>query len=318
MTTTLEMFQNAHIRIAPHINETPLIRVHQLDDALGCRVYAKLENMQKTHAFKIRGVLNRILQMNEEERNTGIVAASSGNHGKALSFAAKQLGMHATVVVPYAASEFKVDAIKQYGAKVVFSETEDRMTIAENLADEHGYTNIPPYDDYDVIAGQGTVGLEIITQQPDLEYLIVPTSGGGLLGGISQALKESDAGIRVYGAEPASIPRYTKSLSEGKRVHVPANTTVADALVSDQPGKKNFPIIQKYTDGMLHADDETILKAMNLLLLEGKIFAEPSASITLAPLMNKKMNVNQNDKVCLVISGGNAGLDSFEKLQDIE
>ncbi|WP_020006703.1 threonine/serine dehydratase [Salinicoccus albus] len=311
MAVSLEKIQNAHVRIAPYINETPLIRMHHLDDISGCKIFAKLENMQKTHAFKIRGVLNRFLQMEEETRNRGVIAASSGNHGKAVSFTAKQLGIHATVVVPYTASEFKVEEIKKQGAKVVFSKVEERMTMAKNLAERHGYINIPPYDDEDVIAGQGTVGLEILSQQPGLDYVIVPTSGGGLLGGISTAIKRASASIKVYGAEPSALPRYTNSLSAGRLTRVPAKETIADALVTDQPGEKNFPIVQKYSDGMLSADDETILKAMELLLSEGKILAEPSASITLAALMEDKLDAGPNDKVCLVLSGGNAGLDYF-------
>lgn len=314
---TLQMIDDATKRIQGHITETPLIRAWALDEALGCRVYLKLENMQITGSFKFRGAMNKILKMSSRDKEKGIITASSGNHGKAVAYAAKSLGIKATVVVPDTASPFKIRSIEQYGADIIRCNVSERFTISEALAEKHSYTLLHPYDDADIMAGQGTIGSEIINALPNIDKIIVPTSGGGLLGGILSAVKPIMEDIKVYGAEPASVPRYTISLKAGQRREVDDQHTLADALVTNQPGIENFPVIQKHADGILNVQEEMLLPATRLMLMEGKIFAEPSGCIGIAAILSKQLKVNATDDVCFVISGGNAGAALLKQLDNI-
>ncbi|GAA3729009.1 threonine/serine dehydratase [Salinicoccus jeotgali] len=314
---TIQMIDDAAKRIQEHITETPLIRARALDEALGCRVYLKLENMQITGSFKFRGAMNKILKMSSRDKEKGIITASSGNHGKAVAYAAKSLGIKATVVVPDTASPFKVHSIEQYGADIIKCNVSERFTISEELAEKHGYTLLHPYDDADIMAGQGTVGSEIINASPNIDKIIVPTSGGGLLGGILSAVKPVMENIKVYGAEPASVPRYTVSLKAGERKKVEDQHTLADALVTNQPGIENFPVIQKHADGMLNVQEEMLLSATRLMLMEGKILAEPSGCIGIAAILSKQLKVNADDDICFVISGGNAGDALLKQLESL-
>ncbi|GAB3067073.1 threonine/serine dehydratase [Salinicoccus sesuvii] len=314
MKITLAAIKEAQSKIAPYIIKTPLIRTYALDEILGCEVYLKLENMQVTHSFKYRGAINKMLNLTLKEKQNGIVTASSGNHGKAVAHAAKQLGIEATVVVPNTASPFKIAAIEQYGATVVECDVTERFAVSERLAEVHGYTLFHPYDDEEIIVGQGTVGLEILSQHPALDTVIVPTSGGGLLAGLLTAIKQSNTDIRILGAEPYNMPRYSESLTQKKRVKVESRNTIADALVTAQPGKLNFPIVQTYADGMLKVADDATIKAVELMLIESKILSEPSGAIGPAAILDGAYSPALVEKVCFVISGGNIGLEQLSKL----
>jgi threonine dehydratase len=306
--------RNAAGRIRPYVRTTPLIRLEALDEHLGCRVYAKLENLQVTGSFKFRGAMNAALQLTEGQLAHGLVAASSGNHGKALSHAAKLLGTTATIVIPDTAPSVKVDAIEALGATVVRSSVEERFQVAESLASEMGASLIPPYDDPRIMAGQGTVGLEIAQQLPDASVVVAPVSGGGLLGGLSLAMKKTLPNVRVYGAEPAARPRWTKSLEAGVPVTVRSNPTLADALVTLTPGKACFPVVRAHADGVVAVGENALLSASNLLLTEGKILAEYSSAIGIAAVREGLIGVSPEDRVCFVISGGSIGFDQIDRL----
>ncbi|MDO5650456.1 MAG: threonine/serine dehydratase, partial [Gallicola sp.] len=268
-------------------------------------------------SFKLRGAMNKSLILTPEELQKGIVTASSGNHGRALSHAAKMLDSKAIVVVPDTTPAIKINAIKDLGAEVVLSETSVRFKTAEKISEETGGTYIHPYNDYDVMAGQGTIGLEIMKQQPDLDIVIFPTSGGGLIGGASTAIKGMDSNVKVYGAEPSQLPRYTKSLEEGIPTAVPQKPTKADALVSQAPGSKCFPVVRDNVDGILDVDDDYMFKGMKLLLTEGKVFGEPSGCIGIGAVLQGLIKFKETDKVCFVITGGNAGLEQLDVLKEI-
>ena len=293
MDFTGKQIQEARERIAPFVDETPLLRLKALDAYLGCQVYVKAECMQKTGAFKFRGAMNRILTLTDEELSRGIVAASSGNHGRAIAYGARMKG-----------------------AEVVLCEASERFEVAERICMERGSTMIPPYDDYDVMVGQGTLGLELMEQCPELSTVIVPASGGGLIGGVSAAVKSVSDHTKVYGAEPSALPRYTESLKAGEPVLVPMKKSLADALVSQRPGLKNFPVVKAYVDGFASVDDPFMLKGMKLLLMEGKVLAEPSACIGIGAVLEGRIPVGKEDKVCFVISGGNLGFEQLEILKD--
>lgn len=311
---TLAAIRQAKQKLAPYIFTTPLIRLAGLDELLGCQVYVKAECMQKTNSFKIRGALNKMLSLPAEQLQNGVVAASSGNHGKGVAFAAKLLGIKATIVLPDTAPQVKVDGIRTLDAEIVQCKLAERHIIAKKLSDQYGYTIIHPYDDYDIITGQGTAGLEIMEQLPDVDCVVVPIGGGGLIGGIATAVKSINPQTRVIGAEPAVLSRYEKSRKAGKRVLVEERESLADALLTLQPGEKNFPIFQKYVDDVVGVNEEYIARGAKTLLLEGKILAEPSSSIGIAAALQGNLKISNEDKVCFLVSGGNVGLSQIAKL----
>lgn len=317
MALNIDTIRAARERIAPYIITTPLIRLQNLDSYLGCQVYAKAECMQITGAFKLRGAMNKALTLTSEELARGIVAASSGNHGRGISYAAKMLGAKATIVMPRTSPQVKVDAIRALGAEVLQCETSERFRIAEQVCAERGATMVPPFNDEDIMAGQGTLGLEVMEQCPDLDAVVVPVSGGGLIGGVATAVKAVSPRTRVYGAEPAALPRYSASLAIGAPVTVEQKKSIADALVAQTPGTICFPYVAANADGFAAVEDEYLLKGMKLLLTEGKLLAEPSACIGIGAVLQGLIALQPQDKVCFVISGGSVGLEQLRVLEEV-
>lgn len=315
---TIEMIQEAKDRIKPYIYKTPLLRVPALDEDLGCQVYVKCENMQKTNSFKLRGAMNRLLTLDKEDLDKGVITASSGNHGKATAFAAKSMGVAATIVVPDTIPNIKVQGILSYGANIIYSIPLERLALAEDIKDQEGLTFIPPYDDYFVMAGQGTIGLEIMEDLEDVNTILVPIGGGGLISGISTSIKESNPKIKVIGLEPTNVSRYTQSIKEGKRVTLDKDSrTLADGTGTLTPGEKNFPIIKKNVDEIFTVDEDFILKGTNLLLNKAKILAEITSAQVIGGVLQGKLKFNPQDKVVFVLSGGNIGMDQFDKFKDV-
>lgn len=317
MSMTLETIRAAHARIAPYIVQTPLLRLPALDDTLGCEVYAKAECMQRTGAFKLRGAMNKILSLTDTERARGFVAASSGNHGRAVAYAAQRFGTRACIVMPETAPAVKQAAIRALGAELVLCDASERFAVAARLCAERGATMVPPFNDEAVMAGQGTVGLEILAQCPEIDAVVVPVSGGGLIGGVSTAVKALAPRVQVFGAEPAALPRYTESLRAGHPVQVEQKRSVADALVAQIPGDVCFPYVAANTDGFAAVEDADILRGMKLLLLEGKLLCEPSSAIGIGAVLHGQFPVRKTDKVCFVISGGSVALEQLHPLEDI-
>lgn len=304
---TLEQIHAAKRRISPYIFETPIIRLNGLDQLLGCHVYIKAENLQKTNSFKLRGALNKMLSMPLEQLQKGVVAASSGNHGKGVAYAAKLLKSKATIVLPDSAPSVKVDGILALGAEVVQCKLAERHVLTEKLSRDHGYCNIHPYDDYDIMAGQGTAGLEIVAQLPEVDTIFVPIGGGGLISGVATAVKSIAPHINIIGVEPAVVSRYTKSLEAGERLLLAEHKSLADALLTLQPGERNFPIVQELVDEVVSVDEALIQRGMKTFFSEGKIIAEPSSSIGIGAALQGILPIRKNEKVCFLISGGNVG-----------
>lgn len=317
MRFSVELIQDARERISPYIVKTPLLRLYNLDSFLGCQVYAKAECMQITGAFKLRGAMNKALSLTKEELARGIVAASSGNHGKGVAYAAKLLGAKATVVMPRTAPRVKIEAISALGAQVVFCDTAERFDLAEKICAETRGVMIPPFNDELIMAGQGTIGLELAEQCPDLDKVVVPVAGGGLISGVSTAVKACMPGTKVYGAEPAVRARYSASLAAGKPISVDIRYTVADALASTIPGEKCFPVVVANTDGFVPVDDEFLLKGMKLFLVEGKVLAEPSSCIGIGAILQGRLEVKADEKVCFILSGGSVGLEQLDVLKNV-
>ena len=317
MTLTLKEIDQARARIAPYIVQTPLLRLRNLDEHLGCEVYAKPECLQTTGSFKLRGALNKVLSLSKDELERGVVAASSGNHGKALAYTAKMLGVKATIVLPYNAAQVKVDTIQSLGAEIVRCDVAERFAVAERIAQERGAALVPPFNDEAIMAGQGTAGLEIVEECPDLDAIVVPVSGGGLIGGVATAVKAASPHTKVFGAEPAVLPRYSKSLAAGQPVTVEKRGTVADALLSLIPGDVCFPYVAANVDAFADVDEEYILKGMKLVISEGRLLCEAASGIGAGAILQGLIPVKETDKVCLFISGGSVSLEQLRMLEDV-
>ena len=299
-------------RITGVASRTPLIESPTLSRRFGITVYLKLECFQPIRVFKIRGAYNKISQLSAKK----IVAASSGNHGIAVAYCSRLLGKQCTVIVPETAVKEKVDVIEEYGAGVVkFGKYHsDREAKAREIAGETSATFVPPFNDPDIIAGQGTCGLEITQQLDDFDSVIVPVGGGGLVSGISIAIKSLKPSARVFGVEPTGAAKMQASLSAGKIVMINEPKSIADGLIPASVGDLTLEACQKNVDGMFSVSDDEILSAMKLLIEEAHIFPEPSGSAPLA-VLSKPENLNKlGDRVVLVVSGGNVSLSLLNRL----
>ena len=308
----LKDIEAAAQRISGVASITPLIESPALSRRFGREVYLKLECFQPIRVFKIRGAYNKISRLPAQK----IVAASSGNHGIAVAYCSRMLGKQCTVVVPEAAVLEKVEVIQEYGAEVVkFGKYHsDREAKARAIEDQTGATFVGPFNDPDVIAGQGTSGLEIAQQLDDFDSVIVPVGGGGLISGISIAMKSLNPSARVFGVEPTGAPKMQASLSAGKIVMINEPKSIADGLIPASVGDLTLEACQKNVDGMFSVSDDEILSAMKQLIQEAHIFPEPSGSAPLA-VLSKPENLNKlGDRVVLVVSGGNVSLSLLNRL----
>ncbi|MFD1037589.1 threonine/serine dehydratase [Virgibacillus byunsanensis] len=306
--------QQARERIAGIINETPILHSGQLSSISGNQVFLKGEHVQKTGAFKIRGATNKVKQV-VKDGETYVTAASSGNHGQAVAYIANKLGIPATIVIPVGATLSKVNAIRAYHAQIETCGTtsEERLPRAMELAKLKNGVYIPPYDDPFIIAGQGTVGLEIIEQVQDVDVVVVPIGGGGLISGVLTAIKETNPSVKVIGVEPEVANDTYLSLERGEITSVEATATIADGLRTSQPGNVTFPIVQKYLDELVLVSEEEIRSAMFFVMERMKQVIEPSSAVAVAAVMYGKIRA-QNKKVVCVVSGGNVDVG---KLGDV-
>lgn len=294
--------------IADVIHKTPILHSTQLSEICGNEMYFKAEHLQKTGSFKIRGATNKVKEA-VKEKASFIVAASSGNHGQAVSYIANQLGVPATIVVPEDAKEIKQNAIKAYGGSIEKCGTtsEERIARAKELAEENNGVFIPPYNDPFVMAGQGTIGLEILEQLPEVDVIVVPIGGGGLISGILTAIKQSKPEVKVIGIEPETANDTYLSLKNGKITSISKTSTVADGLRTSEPGYMTFPVLQKYIDDLVLVSEEEIQQAQFFVLERMKQLIEPSSAVTVAAAMNGKLGVKGKRIVC-VLSGGNVDI----------
>ena len=306
----------ARERILPYIFHTPLLRVPAMDKFLGCKVYLKPENLQKTGSFKLRGALNAILSLTEEQKPRGVVACSSGNHAQGVACAADLLGVDAVIVMPENANPVKLEGTMSYGARVILAGTlaSERDAKAKEIMMAEGRTLVHPYADDFVKAGQGTIGLEILEDEPEMDVVVTPIGGGGMISGIATALKSRKPGIRVIGTEPAGAPRYRLSRDAGKPVSLSHVETIADGTRTDHADPGNFAIIEKLVDDLISVTDDEIRAAMKLTLSAAKLIAEPSSSMPAAAALAGKLPVSPDDKVCFVISGGNNDLSLLKSI----
>lgn len=303
---SLADIRTAERRIAEHVIRTPLVYSPAISALTGARVYLKLETLQKAGSFKVRGATNKILANIHEARQRGVVAASAGNHAQGVAVAAYAAGVPATIVMPSWASIAKQEATRSYGAEVVMhgSSLEESISRAGELADE-GRLFIHPYDDDDVIAGQGTIGLEILDDLPCVDMIIIPIGGGGLAAGIATAVTSIRHDIRIIGVQAAACPSAARAVSAGSPVQVTARTTIADGIRVAECGARTFPILQELIDQVVLTSEEEIADAMLLLLERKHVVAEGAGAAPLAALLNGSVTIVPGSVIVLVISGGN-------------
>ena len=302
----VDMIQAARERIASHIHRTPVVTSRQFNAAAGKEVFFKCENFQRAGAFKIRGATNKILSLTNEERRRGVVAFSSGNHAQAVALAGREAGVRALIAMPSDAPQAKVAATREYGAEVVFydRQKQDREAFALDLAESEGLVMVPPYDDEFILAGQGTCGLELMEDVPDLDCVLTPCSGGGLFAGVATAAKAANPTMRCFPVEPADADDTRQSLLKGERVTIPPPATIADGLRVQIPGKLTFPIIQRLADDVLTVSDEEIIETLRFLLFRMKLLVETSGAAGAAAGMFRKLPAEVK-RVGVVLSGGN-------------
>lgn len=296
---------NKHLK--GYANKTPVLSSNTLNKQLGAEIYFKCENFQKIGAFKFRGAFNCISQLSEEEKKRGIIAFSSGNHAQAVALVGRMLGIKTTIVMPNNAPQIKLAATKGYGADVVIydTQTQTREDVTQKIQDENGYSLIAPFDNRHIIAGQGTAAYELNTKIKDLNKLLVPCGGGGLLSGSAIATKGLNPDCEVIGIEPKNADDATQSFYTGKLVSQPNPDTIADGTRTASLGNITFPLIQEYVDAMKTVSEQSIMQAVAFHLLRMKIVVEPSGALGLAALLSQAVEINPDEKIGVIISGGN-------------
>ncbi len=311
LTPTIEDVRRAHQRISPYIHRTPVLTCHAIDGMVGASLFFKCDNFQKCGAFKIRGATNAVFSLSDAEAEKGVVTHSSGNHAAALSLAGKWRGIDVHVVMPSNSPRVKQAAVRSYGGNITFCEPtlEARQSTAEAIIRQTGATMIHPYDDERIIAGQGTAALEMLEDYPDLDVILTPVGGGGLLSGTLIAAKALRPEMRVIAVEPARVDDAYRSWKSGRIEGNERLDTIADGLRTNL-GEKTFPIIRQLVDDIVRVEEQDIANALRLVLGRMKIVIEPSSAVPLAALLSGRLDL-AGQRVGIHLGGGNVNLDTL-------
>jgi threonine dehydratase len=304
---TFDEIKAAATRLSGIANRTPVVTSRTFDERVNAKVFFKCENLQRGGAFKFRGAYNTISQLSDDQRKRGVVSFSSGNHAQGVALAARLLGVPAVIVMPRDAPEVKLAATRGYGAEVVLYDRveQSREAIARRLAEERGLALVPPFDHPHIIAGQGTAALELLADVPDLDILIVPIGGGGLISGCSIAAHALRPGMRAIGVEPETANDSYLSLQKGERASTLQSYSIADGLLPTAPGEITFPIMQQHLESIALVSDGEIAEAVRFLVLRMKLVVEPSGAAPAAALMSGRVANGSGMKVGVILSGGN-------------
>ena len=278
-------------------------------------IFFKLELMQKTGSFKSRGAINKVLQLSEEERSRGVVAISAGNHAQATSWACSQFGIKSKIIMPHTASQSKIDATASYGGEVILTK-EKMMDTCQKLIDEENLSFVHPFDDLDILMGQGTVALEVINEVKNLDYAFVSIGGGGLIAGMACVLKQINPKIKIIGVEPINSNVMTNSIKSGKPEIFDTinNKTIADTLAAPFAGKITFEYVKEYVDDIINVSEDEMIESLRMMIERLKIVPEPSASACFVPIVFNKLNVPSKSKCLVVVCGGNIDLKRIKSL----
>ncbi|ALF11020.1 threonine ammonia-lyase [Parageobacillus thermoglucosidasius] len=312
---TLNDVLEAREKMKKVVHQTPLEYSQTFTNLSGNEVYMKLENLQKTGSFKVRGSFNKIMTLSEAERKRGVIAASAGNHAQGVAYSSGMIGIPCTIVMPKGAPLSKVEATKGYGAEVILHGDvfDDSLEYALELQRQRGMTFVHPFDDLAVMAGQGTIGLEIIEQFPEADVVICPVGGGGLLAGVAFTLKQLKPSIEVYGVESSACPGMTAALRHKKPVVIASSDTIADGIAVKKPGNITYQYIEKYVDGVVCVEEAEISRTMLYLLERNKLLVEGSAACPLAALLYQKLPFTEK-KVVAILSGGNVDVTLISRI----
>lgn len=310
--------QSARVRIRDTVVETPLVPALALRDELPCAVHLKLENAQRTGSFKDRGALNRLLALSDAERARGVVTASAGNHAQAVAYHSRRLGIAVDVVMPEHTPLIKIANTQRFGATVRLAGAtlSDAMSEAHRLERDENRILVHPFDDDLVIAGQGTVGLELLEQIPDLTAVVVPIGGGGLIGGIALAIKDRMPAVRIYGVEAAAAASALASRQAGEVVHIETAETIADGIAVKRVGERTFPLIEQFVEEIVVVDEEEVAHGVHLLLERQKTLAEGAGAAALAGVIAGKLPLREDDNAVVLVSGGNIDLALVQRIVD--
>jgi threonine dehydratase len=312
---TIALIQEAAARIRGRVHRTPVITSRSFNEATGKEVFFKCENLQRAGAFKIRGATNKILSLTAEEKKRGVAAFSSGNHAQAVALASREAAIRAVIAMPDDAPKAKVAATRAYGAEIIFYDRlkQDREKVAIEIAEREGRVMVPPYDDYFILAGQGTCGLEFLEEVPDLDCLLAPCSGGGLFAGVSTAAKAINPRVRCFPVEPETADDTRQSFLKGERVAIPPPPTIADGLRVQSPGALTFPVLQKTAEDVLTVSDDEIIETIKFFLFRIKLLVEPSGAAAAAAVLTGKLP-SDTRRVGVVLSGGNIDAELLSQL----
>jgi len=304
---TLDRVEAASRRLVNRVHRTPVVTCRSFDDATGQSVFFKCENQQRAGSFKIRGALNKLLTLSPAERACGVVAFSSGNHAQGVALAARMVGTSAVICMPTDAPALKLAATRDYGAQIVLydRQRDDREAIARRISAESRRLLVPPYDDYEVMAGQGTAALELLQDVPSLDALLTPVGGGGLMAGCCVAAKSLFPAIEVFGVEPDTANDTFLSFQKGERTRIPPPPTLADGVRNLTPGELTFPILRDHVSDILLVSDDDIVKTARFLLFRAKLLVEPSGAVAAAAVFTGRLPLARGARVGVVLSGGN-------------
>jgi threonine dehydratase len=313
LPVTLDDVIAARKRISGRVHRTPVLTSGRMDARAGCRLFFKCETFQRVGAFKARGAFSRLTLLTPPERSRGVVAFSSGNHAQAVALAARELGISAVIVMPHDAPALKLAATRGYGAEVRLYDraTESREDLAREIVQKDGRILVPPFDDLAVIAGQGTAGLELLEDAPDLDAVFTPLGGGGLLSGVAVVVKALRPAARVFGVEPAKGDDFARSLAAGHPVSIPVPDTIADCLQTTKPGVHTFALVSALVESVVTVSDEELRRAMSLLFTAMKLVVEPGAAAGFAGVLSGRVPGLAGKRVGVVLSGGNVDPETF-------
>ena len=312
---SIDNFQSVLERIKPFINKTPIISSSSLNEKFDLDIYFKLELMQKTGSFKSRGAINKVLNLTKEEKSRGVVAISAGNHAQATSWACAQFGVKSKIIMPHTASKSKINATKSYGGEVILTE-EKMMDVCQSLIEKENLSFVHPFDDLDVLMGQGTVSLEVIEEIKNIDYAFISIGGGGLIAGMSSVLKQINPKIKIIGVEPINSNVMTNSLKSNKPELFDTinNKTIADTLNAPFAGKITFEYVKKYVDEILNVSEEEMIESLRIMIERLKVVPEPSASACFVPIVFNKLKIPSQSKCLVVVCGGNIDLKKIKSL----
>jgi threonine dehydratase len=315
-TVSAEDVRAAARRLDGVAHRTPVVHSRTLDERTGATVFVKCENLQRGGAFKFRGAYNFLACLPPEQRARGVVAFSSGNHAQGVALAARLFGVAATIVMPTDAPAVKLEAVRGYGAEIVPYEraTANRDAIAAQIASERGVRIVPPFDDERIVAGAGTAALELLEDIEDLDAIVVPVGGGGLISGTALITHDVNSEIAIYGVEPEAGDDFAQSLREGRRVSIPVPQTIADGLQTTGPGEVTFPIAREHVAGIVTVSDANLGDAMRFAFERMKIVIEPSGAAPLAALLQRRVPSVEGKRVGIIVSGGNVDARRYGEL----